>query len=73
MSNKRRPKLTADRSPDSGTVLPCPLCHQRFHRDTTHLAWRDLYYHLRRHHNHDHAGQLAEKVARQYRWSKHHS
>lgn len=58
-SKKPKPRLQVDDSP-TGSLLPCPLCEQRFMRDTPRAAWRALYDHLRRHHSSPTAAALTE-------------
>lgn len=56
-----KPRLQVDDSP-TGSVLPCPLCSQRFMRDAPAAAWRALYRHLRGHHNEARAAELTQHV-----------
>lgn len=46
----------------NSALLPCPLCSQRFLRDTPMEAWRALYKHLRYHHEEMHAAQITTRV-----------
>ena len=61
MMPKKTNRLQVDDSP-TGSLLPCPLCSQRFMRDTPIDAWRALYDHLRHHHSSPHAAQLTQRT-----------
>lgn len=58
---KSTPRLQVDDT-DNGAVLPCPLCEQNFWRDTPNEAWKQLYNHLRWHHDSARAAELTQKV-----------
>lgn len=61
MTKKKTPRLQVDDSP-TGSLMPCPLCSQRFMRDTPIGAWKALYNHLRRHHSSPDAAALTQKT-----------
>lgn len=61
MTKKHAPRLQVDDSP-TGSVMPCPLCSQRFMCDTPIAAWKALYHHLRRHHESPDAAALTQKT-----------
>lgn len=57
----KTPRLQVDDT-DNGSVLPCPLCSQHFWADSPMEVWKDLYNHLRWHHNSARAAELTQKV-----------
>lgn len=48
----------------TGTIVCCPLCSHRVHAWTPRAAWQLMYRHLRDHHDHMRAGQLARNALR---------
>lgn len=61
MTKPKLPRLQVDDSL-TGSLLPCPICEQRFMRPTPIEAWKALYNHLRRHHSSPYAAALTEKT-----------
>lgn len=64
MTKKKKnstPRLRVDDS-ETGCVMPCPLCEQRFWTPEPLAAWKALYRHLRKHHNSQHAAELTQKA-----------
>lgn len=61
MTKKQTRRLQVDDSL-TGSLMPCPLCSQRFMRDTPISAWKALYHHLRQHHESPDAAALTQKT-----------
>lgn len=57
----KTPRLQVDDS-DTGAVLPCPLCAQHFWAAEPMAVWKQLYNHLRWHHESARAAELTQKV-----------